>query len=74
MLNLTTIREIWSRVEASNTGTLLQLNDEELVKYLCQQVETRLTFSNQESEALTAYLGSKVRLIRDLAESRQVAA
>lgn len=74
MLNLTTIRETWSRVEATDTATLLWLRDDELVQQLYQQVETRLALSDQESEALTAYLGSKVTLIRDLAESRQVAA
>ena len=74
MLNLTTIREIWSKVEATDTATLLLLRDEELVQQLYQQVETRLAFSDQESEALTAYLGSKVTLIRDLADSRQVVA
>ncbi len=69
-LELTTIREIWTNVEVTNTSTLLQLNDAELVRYLHQQVELRLALSLEESQSLSAYISSKTALIRDLAESR----
>lgn len=69
-LELTTIREIWTNVEATNTSTLLQLNDAELVIQLQQQVERRLVLSLEESQFLNAYISSKTPLIRDLAESR----
>jgi len=70
MLNFITIREIWSRVEVTNTETILQLNDEELVKQLRLQVESRLALSSEESQTLSDYISSKILLIRDLAESR----
>ena len=69
-LELTTIREIWTNVEATNTSTLLQLNDAELVRQLHQQVERKLALSLEESQSLNAYISSKTPLIRDLAESR----
>ena len=71
-LELTTIREIWTNVEATNTSTLLQLNDAELVRQLHQQVERKLFLSLEESQSLSAYISSKTTLIRDLAESRMV--
>lgn len=70
MLKFRTIREIWSSVEVTSTETILQLNDEELVKQLRQQVESRLALSSEESQTLSAYISSKILLIRDLAESR----
>lgn len=69
-LELTTIREFWTNVEATNTSTLLRLNDAELVKQLHQQVERRLVLSLEESQSLSAYISSKIPLIRDLAESK----
>lgn len=66
----TTIREIWSSVEITNTATILQLSDEELVRQLRQQVESRLALSSEDSKTLSAYISSKILLIRDLAESR----
>jgi hypothetical protein len=64
------LRLTWAVVEETSPRDLLMLPDTLLVKQLLQHVAQRNLLSGEEVCALYGYLGSRVRLIRDLAESR----
>jgi len=68
------LRQIWSAIERTQAGVLLRLNDTELACELLGQIENRRPLSDEESKVASAYLRSKVLLIRDLAEARLVQA
>lgn len=70
MLNFTTIREIWSSVEKTDSQTILQLGDTELVGTLQQQVENKSALTNEDINTLHDYIAVRLPLIRDLAYSR----
>lgn len=70
MPKFTTIREIWSSVEATDTETLLQLDDSELVGQLKQQVASRSTLTSDDLTTLHNYIASRIPLIRDLAYAK----
>lgn len=65
MLHLT-----WSIVEEASPKELLNLSDTMLVRLLLQQVAEKILLTGEEVCALYGYLGSKITLIRDIAESR----
>lgn len=70
MLKFTTIREVWSSVEATDTETLLKLDDTELVGKLEQQVASRSVLTTDDLNILQSYISTRIPLIRDLAYSR----
>lgn len=65
MLHLT-----WSIVEETPARELLNLSDTMLIRLLLQQTAAKILLSGEEVCALYGYLGSKITLIRDIAESR----
>ncbi|MBE9039312.1 hypothetical protein IQ235_00695 [Oscillatoriales cyanobacterium LEGE 11467] len=64
------LRLMWAAVEATSPRDLLNLSDPMLVKRLLQHVDRNILLSGEEVCALNNYLGSKVSLIRDIADSR----
>lgn len=64
------LRLTWAVVEETSTSDLLMLSDTMLVKRLLLHVAKRILLSNEEVCVLYGYLGSRLPLIRDLAESR----
>lgn len=70
MLDFTTIRRIWSNVEATDTETILQLSDKELVDKLQQQIQNKFLLNPEDTDTLRNYLMERIPLIRDLAYSR----
>lgn len=64
------LRLTWAVIEETSINDLLTLSDTMLIKLLLQQVAQKILLSGEEVCALYSYLGSKVSLIRDIAESR----
>ena len=69
-MEVSTLRQIWSLIEKTQTNTLLQFNDTDLVEWLLGQIEKRKSLFLEENNILTTYIPSKSSLIRDLAEAR----
>ena len=69
-MNSSTLRQIWSVIEETQSSLLLRLSDTELVKQLLSQLESRNSLSNEEAIAISGYIHSKTSLIRDLALAR----
>lgn len=66
------LRLTWTVVEETSHRDLLTLSDTALVELLLQHVAQKILLSADEVCALYGYLGAKVPLIRDLAESRLI--
>ncbi len=69
-MNSSTLRQIWSVIEETQSSLLLRLSDTELVKQLLSQLESRNSLSNEETIAISGYIHSRTSLIRDLALAR----
>jgi muconolactone delta-isomerase len=69
-LNSSLIRHLWSIVEETQTNILLSFSDTELVHQLLGQMEFRGLLDTEESNVASAYLYSRLLLIRDLAKAR----
>ncbi|NWF59050.1 MAG: hypothetical protein HXY43_07025 [Fischerella sp.] len=65
------MRQLWSIIEATQTKTLLQLDDASLVQWLVKQTTTQALLDCQETDFLCDYVKSRLSLIRDLANERQ---
>ena len=66
-----TLRQLWSVIEETQTGVILKLSDTELVKQLLAQLNKKQALSSEETNTLSAYLYSRTPLIRDLATARR---
>ncbi len=64
------LRKLWSLVERTHPGVLLNLDDESLVQWLLRHLRSELFLDHTETDALLRYINSHVTLIRDLAEAR----
>jgi hypothetical protein len=64
------LRLTWSVVEESSNNELIGLSDTMLIKLILQRVCKQILLSAEEVCELYGYLGSKVLLIRDIAQSR----
>ncbi|WP_342745994.1 hypothetical protein [Brunnivagina elsteri] len=69
-LNSSLMRHLWSIVEETQTNILLGFSDTELVHQLLRQLEFRGLLDTEESNIVSAYLYSRLLLIRDLAKAR----
>ncbi|TAF06527.1 MAG: hypothetical protein EAZ77_12145 [Nostocales cyanobacterium] len=67
----TIMRQLWSIVEASQTVTLLQLDDASLVQWLVKQTTKQAFLNADETDFLCDYIRARLSLIRDLAYERQ---
>ena len=67
-----TVRQLWALVERTQSITLLQLNDKDLVEQLFRQLSTSEQLTNEENNCLITYIYSRLTLIRDLAEARSM--
>ena len=65
------LRQLWSVVENSQTKTLLQMDDASLVQWLVKQTTTQALLDPNDTDFLSAYIQSRLSLIRDLAYERQ---
>ena len=69
----TKLRQLWFLVETTHTNLLLKLDDPSLIQWLVQQFDTQCSLEHQETEILSDYIRSRLSLIRDLAQARQLA-
>ena len=67
-----TMRHVWSVIEETETKTILNLNDTDLIGQLLKQLENKKLLSSEQINELSTYISSRVPLIRDLAQSRMV--
>jgi hypothetical protein len=67
----TIMRQLWSIVEATQTGTLLQLDDASLVQWLVKQTTKQALLNADEIDFLCDYIRARLSLIRDIAYERQ---
>jgi hypothetical protein len=70
LISTSMLRLTWTIVEEASPRDLLTLSDTMLVKLLIQHVAQKILLTGEEVCNLYDYLGSKVPLIRDIAESR----
>ncbi|MCJ8279716.1 MAG: hypothetical protein MJK14_07245 [Rivularia sp. ALOHA_DT_140] len=67
-----TMRHVWSVIEETETKTILTLNDTDLIGQLLKQLENKKLLSSEQFNEMSTYISSRVPLIRDLAQSRQL--
>lgn len=60
------LRQLWSAIEETQSRTLLQLNDAELIDQLLTQMNRQRELDREETDAIKSYLQSKLLLIRDM--------
>jgi hypothetical protein len=70
-VNASTLRQLWSLIENTQTNILLEVNDTELIQQLLKQLENQKLLSSEESKVIRAYISSRLPLIRDLAMLRR---
>ncbi len=71
-MNSSTLRRIWTLVEATQTSELLHLSDAELVQQLLLRLDEGIPLTNSEIEVISEYVQNRITLIRDLANSRRM--
>ncbi len=71
-MNSSTLRRIWTLVEATQTSELLHLTDAELVQQLLLHLDEGIPLTDSEIEMISEYVQNRITLIRDLANSRQI--
>lgn len=69
-MNSSTLRQIWLVIEETQTNILLGFNDAELIQQLLRELENKMLLSSENNSAISAYISSRVPLIRDLAQAR----
>ena len=67
----TTMRQLWSVVETTQSNILLKLDDASLVQWLLKQTKSEGSLDHNQTHILTDYIHSRLNLIRDLAQERQ---
>lgn len=70
-VNASTLRQLWSLIEDTQTNILLEVNDAELVQQLLRRLENQKLLSSEEMKVIRAYISSRLPLIRDLAMVRR---
>ncbi len=69
-MNPTTLRHLWSTIEQTQAQTLLSLNQSDLAHCLLTQLQQHKPLTPDEYNRLNVYIGLRIALIRDLAQSR----
>lgn len=65
------LRQVWEVIETTQTDMLTQLNDTQLVQVLVTNLRSRNQIPQDEEANATAYIRSRLLLIRELAQSRK---
>lgn len=69
-MNSSILRQLWSVVEETQANILLSFGDTELVQQLVAQIELRGLLDTEEVGTVSAYVSSRILLIRDMARAR----
>jgi hypothetical protein len=65
------IRHIWEVVEETQSCTLLERDDREVVQQLLGQLQRQQSLNSQEIQNVINYLTPRISLIRDIASNRR---
>ncbi|KGF72207.1 hypothetical protein DO97_11180 [Neosynechococcus sphagnicola sy1] len=65
------LRRFWSLIETTQSSILLKLDDASLVQWLLKQLKMQTSLNPDEAHVLSAYIDSRLILIRELAMERQ---
>jgi hypothetical protein len=66
------LRQLWVLIETTQANMLLNLDDDSLEQWLLKQFNQKRSLNQDEASLLNAYIRSKLSLIRDLAQERQL--
>lgn len=66
------LRQLWVLIETTQANMLLNLDDDSLEQWLLKQFNQKRSLNQDEARLLNAYIRSKLSLIRDLAQERQL--
>jgi hypothetical protein len=66
------LRQLWVLIETTQANMLLNLDDDSLEQWLLKQFNQKRSLNQDEASVLNAYIRSKLSLIRDLAQERQL--
>jgi len=69
----TLLRQLWLLIESTQANILLKLDDASLVQWLLKQLKQDRALDHNEMDVLSAYIQSRLSLIRDLAQDRNSA-
>ncbi|TVQ21936.1 MAG: hypothetical protein EA367_05020 [Leptolyngbya sp. DLM2.Bin15] len=64
------LRQFWSLIEATQSKTLLSLDDQTLIQWLTRQLGMEFSLNHCEVDTLNHYISSRLSLIRDIADAR----
>jgi len=64
------LRQVWNRVENTQTNLLLNLDDASLAHHLVCSMQADCCIETQDAPLIHNYIHAKLSLIRDLAQSR----
>jgi hypothetical protein len=70
-IRATTLRTLWTAVEDISSCDLTNLSDAALSTKLLQEVSEKTLLSREEVDSLSDYIGAKLILMRDMANSRR---
>ncbi|HEY9740556.1 MAG TPA: hypothetical protein V6C90_08685 [Coleofasciculaceae cyanobacterium] len=71
-MNPSTLRQFWSLVDATQAATLMALDDTKLVEQLIEQLKKQCSLNSSQTDMISAYIRSRIPLVRDLAQTRQL--
>ncbi len=72
-MNSYRLRQIWRIIENTQADLLIDLDSVQLNKFLVQEIQQTVPLTTEDNAFLNTYIKSRISLIRDLAQSRQVA-
>jgi len=64
------MRQLWTLIEDSQPSTLLTLDDNGLVMWIMNEMETDLSFDRREADVYSQYIRTRLPLIRDIVAAR----
>ncbi|MCU0527013.1 MAG: hypothetical protein MUF72_19580 [Elainella sp. Prado103] len=69
----TMMRQFWSVLDGMRVSIPLALDDESLEQWLIRQVRSEQALGRREADILTAYIHSRIPLIREMAQEYRAA-
>ncbi len=66
------LRQLWVVIEKTQANFLLNLDDASLEQWLLKQFNQEHALNKDEANIVNSYIRSKLSLIRDLAQERQL--
>jgi hypothetical protein len=67
------MRQFWSVLDGMRVSIPLALDDESLEQWLIRQVRSEQALGRREADILTAYIHSRIPLIREMAQEYRAA-